>query len=138
MEGFERADRHARHLPAVAGLLATIAQGGNASNMRFCHACLAENYDSAAHCVECGAKLHVVGKTFSQEFQEKTLVASRSVYGGVSGSLAAGLYGLACAVLVPAIFSHKLIFFAGLVIVFAVACLCGRMLANALNDTSLK
>ena len=105
--------------------------------MRFCHACLAENYDSAALCVECGAKLRVVGKTFSQEFQEKTLVANRAVYGWVGGSVAAGLYGLACAVLVPGIFSHKLIFFAGLVIVFAVACLCSRLLAKALNDTSL-
>ena len=105
--------------------------------MMFCHACLAENYDKATHCVECGAKLHVVGKKFSEEFQEKALVANRAVYGGVSGAIAAGLYGLGCAVLAPGIFTHKLIFFAGLVAVFAVACFCGRLLANALNDTSL-
>jgi len=105
--------------------------------MMFCHACLAENYDNAKHCIECGAKLHVVGKTFSEEFQEKALVANRTVYGWVSGAIAAGLYGLGCAVLAPAIFSHKLVFFTGLVTVFAVAWSCGRMLANALNDTSL-
>jgi hypothetical protein len=105
--------------------------------MMFCHACLAENYDTAKHCAECGAKLHVVGKTFSEEFQEKTLVASRGVFGWVSGAIASALYGLGCAVLAPAIFTHKLVFFGGLVAVFALAWTCGRMLANALNDTSL-
>jgi hypothetical protein len=105
--------------------------------MMFCHECLAENYDTATHCVECGAKLHVVGKTFSEEFQEKSLVANRRAYGLVGGAIASAFYGLGCAVLVPNIFTHKLFFFAGLVVVFAVARSCGRLLANALNDTSL-
>jgi ABC-type Co2+ transport system permease subunit len=105
--------------------------------MKFCHECLAENYDSAAHCVECGAKLHVVGKTFTEEFQEKSLTANRRVYGWVGGSVASGFYGLGCAVLVPEIFSRKLFFFAGLVAVFVSARFCGRLLANAINDTSL-
>lgn len=104
--------------------------------MMFCHACLAENYDTATRCKECGAKLHVVGKTFSEEFQEKALVANRSVYAWVSGGIAAGFYGLGCAVLFPAIFAHRLVFLAGLVIIFAIAFAAGRMLANALNDTS--
>ena len=105
--------------------------------MKFCHECLAENYDSAALCVECGARLHVVGKSFSEEYQEKTLVANRAVYGMVAGSIASACYGLVCAVLVPDIFLHKLFFFAGLLIVFGSARFCGRLLANALNDTSL-
>jgi stress-induced morphogen len=105
--------------------------------MMFCHECLAENRDTATHCVECGAKLHVVGKTFAEEFQEKSLVANRNVYGMVSGAIASGFYGLACAVLFPGIFSRKIIFFIGLVVVFVFARFCGRVLANALNDTSL-
>jgi hypothetical protein len=106
--------------------------------MKFCHECLAENYDSAARCRECGAKLHVVGKSFSEEYQEKALVANRRVYGLVAGAIAAGFYGLGCAVLFPDIFSHMFYFFAGLLVVFALARACGRGLANALNDTSLK
>ena len=105
--------------------------------MKFCHECLAENYDSAARCAECGAKLHVIGKSFSEEFQEKALVANRAVYGWVSGAIAGGCYGLACAVLFPDIFSHKLVFLGSLAAVFAIACYGGRALANALNDTSL-
>ena len=105
--------------------------------MKFCHECLAENYDSATHCVECGAKLHVVGKKFSEEFQEKSLVVSRRVFGLVGGAIASAFYGLGCAVLIPNVFTHKLYFFAGLVLVFVIARFCGRLLANALNDTSL-
>lgn len=105
--------------------------------MKFCHECLAENYDSAARCVECGARLHVAGKSFAEEFQEKSLVASRRAYGLVGGAIAASMYGLACAVLFPGIFLHKLYFFAGLGTVFAIACYCGRALANAINDPSL-
>jgi predicted GNAT superfamily acetyltransferase len=105
--------------------------------MKYCHECLAENYDSAARCVDCGAKLHVVGKSFSEEFQEKSLVASRRVYGLVGGAVAASGYGLGCAVLFPTIFNHKIYFFAGLAVVFAVARAGGRALATAMNDTSL-
>ena len=106
--------------------------------MKFCHECLAENYDSAARCKECGAKLHVVGKTFSEEYQEKSLVANRGVFGMVGGAIAAAFFGLGCAVLFPDIFTHKSYFLAGLLIVFALARACARALANALNDPSLK
>lgn len=105
--------------------------------MRHCHQCLAENYNWAKHCAECGTKLHVVGKSFSDEFHEKALIANRRVYGLVGGAIASGFYGLACAVLVPEIFSRKLYFFAGLLAVFFSARFCGRLLANALNDKSL-
>ena len=102
----------------------------------FCHECLAENRDTATHCKECGAKLHVVDKPFSEELREKSLAANSSVYGWVSGSIAAGFYGLACAVLFPQIFTNKLVFLIGLVLVFAAARFGGRLVADAINDTS--
>lgn len=103
----------------------------------FCHACLAENRDSATHCVDCGAKLHRVDKPFSEELQEMSLVANRRVYGLVSGAIMASIYGLFCAALFPEVFSHKTAFLIGLAMVFLLARFCGRMLANAINDTSV-
>ena len=105
--------------------------------MNYCHECLAENRDTATHCVDCGAKLHVVGKAFSEEFHEKALVANPELYGAISAVIASGLYGLACAVLVPGIFTRKIVFFVGLVAVFAFARFCGRKLAIAMNDSSI-
>jgi hypothetical protein len=97
---------------------------------------LAENLDTATHCVDCGAKLHVVGKSFTEELQEKSLFANTAVYGNVSGAIAASFYGLFCAALLPEIFSRKIVFLSGLVIIFVLARLCGRLVANAINDTS--
>jgi hypothetical protein len=88
----------------------------------FCHECLAENKDSATRCIECGAKLHVVGKPFSEELQEKSLVANANVYGRVSGVIAAAFYVLFCAVALPQIFTQNIYFFIAV--------------ANAINDTS--
>jgi hypothetical protein len=102
----------------------------------FCHECLAENLDTATRCVDCGAKLHRVDKPFSEELQEKSLFANKSVYGNVTGAIAATFYGLFCAVAIPQIFTRKILFFIGLVIVFAIARACGRLVANAINDTS--
>jgi hypothetical protein len=102
----------------------------------FCHECLAENKDTATHCIDCGAKLHRVDKPFSEELREKSLTANSTVYGWVSGAIAAGFYGLFCAVLVPQIFANKVVFVIGLVLVFAAARFGGRLLADAINDTS--
>ena len=103
----------------------------------FCNACLAENYRSATQCIDCGADLQTARKTFSQELQEKSLVVNRGVIGLVSGAIVSALYGLGCAVLVPGIFLHKLVFYTGLLIVFVAARYCGLRLADSINDTSL-
>ena len=103
----------------------------------FCHECLAENPPTATHCVDCGAKLHVVGKSFTEELQEKSLVANTNIYGRVSGAIACGIYALFCAALVPQIFANKTVFVVGLAVIFLLARFCGRWLANAINDTSL-
>ena len=45
---------------------------------------------------------------------------------------------MTCAVLVPEIFTRKIIFLIGLVAIFAIARFFGRLLANTINDTSFR